>query len=178
MTAFSTVVLDPPWVERGGGRIKRGADKHYPLVKTADMPAIITGCPHWSAVAADAHVYLWVTNNFLPDGLWLMDRLGFAYKTNIVWVKQRIGLGQYFRGQHELCLFGVRGDAYAVRTDDKTIASVITADRGQHSKKPDAFMDMVEKRSKGPYLEIFARRERENWTAWGNEVGATDTEEG
>jgi hypothetical protein len=167
---FRTVVLDPPWQERGGGKIKRGADRHYPLVKTEDMTGIIAECPHWSEVQPDAHMYIWVTNNFLKDGLWLMGQLGFTYKTNVVWVKQRIGLGQYFRGKHELCLFGVRGDAYSVRTDDKTIASVITADRGLHSKKPDAFMELVEKRSKGPYLELFARRERENWTCWGNEV--------
>jgi len=181
---FKTVVLDPPWQERGGGKIKRGADRHYPLVKTDALPDIIRGCSHWAGVEESAHMYMWVTNNFLVDGLWLMHTLGFTYKTNIVWVKQRIGLGQYFRGKHELCLFGVRGDAYSVRTNDKTIASVLHADRGQHSKKPDEFMDLVEKRSVGPYLEVFARRTRENWTSWGNEivveeVGATeDTEEG
>ena len=174
---YQTVVLDPPWQERGGGKIKRGADRHYPLVKTADLPAVITGCPHWADVEANAHMYMWVTNNFLEDGLWLMRQLGFTYKTNVVWVKQRIGLGHYFRGKHEICLFGVRGDSYAVRTDDKTIPSVITADRGLHSKKPDAFMELVEKRSKGPYLEVFARRERENWTCWGNEVGGDNEKE-
>ena len=167
---FKTVVLDPPWMERGGGKIKRGADRHYPLVKTADLPAVINGCPHWEQVADSAHMYMWVTNTFLKDGLWLMGELGFTYKTNVVWVKQRIGLGQYFRGKHELCLFGVKGDAFSVRTDDRTIPSVLTADRGQHSKKPDTFIELVERRSNGPYLELFARREREGWTCWGNEV--------
>ena len=175
---FKTVVLDPPWQERGGGKIKRGADRHYPLVKTANLPAVIKACEHWAEVEDDAHMYMWVTNTFLKDGLWLMEQLGFTYKTNIAWVKQRIGLGQYFRGQHELCLFGVRGDSYAVRTDDKTISSVLRADRGQHSKKPDTFMDLVEKRSKGPYLEVFARRERAEWTCWGNELGGEDAQEG
>lgn len=167
---FQTVVLDPPWLERGGGKIKRGADRHYPLLKTDQLPDVIRGCPHWGSVGESAHMYMWVTNNFLVDGLWLMHEIGFTYKTNVVWVKQRIGLGQYFRGKHELCLFGVRGNAYSVRTDDKTIGSVIHADRGQHSKKPDEFLDIVEKRSKGPYLEVFARRTRENWTSWGNEL--------
>ncbi len=165
-----TVVLDPPWMESGGGKIRRGANRHYPLLKTDQMPDVIRGCPHWPLVAPSAHMYMWVTNNFLIDGLWLMHTLDFTYKTNVVWVKQRIGLGQYFRGKHEICLFGVRGDAYSVRTDDKTISSVLHADRGQHSKKPDEFLDIVEKRSAGPYLEIFARRTRENWTCWGNEV--------
>ena len=166
--SFRTVVLDPPWNESGGGRIKRGADTHYPLLKSADMPAVIS---------VDAHMYMWVTNTFLPDGLWLMSQLGFAYKTNVVWVKQRIGLGQYFRGQHELCLFGVKGNSYAVRTGDKTISSVVKADRGKHSKKPDVFLELVEKRSNGPYLEVFARRVRENWTCWGNEVGGEHAQE-
>lgn len=107
--SFQTVVLDPPWDESGGGKIKRGADRHYKLAKTRDMPGIIRSCPYWDDIAEDAHMYMWVTNNFLPDGLWLMSELGFVYKTNVVWVKPRIGLGQYFRGQHELCLFGVAG---------------------------------------------------------------------
>ena len=174
---YKTVVLDPPWQERGGGKIKRGADKHYPLVKTADLPGVIENCPHWAEIEKDAHMYMWVTNTFLPDGLWLMTQLGFEYKTNVAWVKQSIGLGQYFRGQHELCLFGVRGDAYSVRTDDRTLASVLKADRGAHSKKPDTFMELVEKRSKGPYLEVFARRERENWTGWGNQLGGENATE-
>ena len=175
--SFRTVVLDPPWNESGGGRIKRGADKHYPLLKSADMPAVIKGCPHWTDIEVDAHMYMWVTNTFLPDGLWLMGQLGFTYKTNVVWVKQRIGLGQYFRGQHELCLFGAKGNSYAVRTGDKTISSVVKADRGKHSKKPDVFLELVEKRSNGPYLEVFARRVRENWTCWGNEVGGEHAQE-
>ena len=150
--SFRTVVLDPPWNESGGGRIKRGADKHYPLLKSADMPAVIKGCPHWTDIEVDAHMYMWVTNTFLPDGLRLMGQLGFTYKTNVVWVKQRIGLGQYFRGQHELCLFGVKGNSYAVRTGDKTISSVVKADRGKHSKKPDVFLELVEKRSNEGYL--------------------------
>lgn len=169
-SSFQTVVLDPPWDESGGGKIKRGADRHYKLAKTRDMPGIIRSCPYWDDIAEDAHMYMWVTNNFLPDGLWLMSELGFVYKTNVVWVKPRIGLGQYFRGQHELCLFGVRGRGVVPRTEDRTIGSVLHAPRGQHSKKPDAFMDIVERRSSGPYLEIFARRTRPGWTSWGNEI--------
>ena len=73
---YKTVVLDPPWKESGGGKIKRGADKHYPLLKSADMPAVIKSCPYWTDIGVDAHMYMWVTNTFLPDGLWLMGQLG------------------------------------------------------------------------------------------------------
>ena len=130
---FRTVVLDPPWNETGGsgtpegwGGGKRGADKHYPLLKTREMPEVIEGCPLWN-IAPDAHCYLWVTKTFLPDGLWLMRELGFEYKTMLTWVKDdnRIGLGQYFRGRTEPLLFGVRGKGYNVRTPARNIDDLL-----------------------------------------------------
>lgn len=174
MPDFKTVVMDPPWLEVGGGG--RGAQNHYSVSKTSDMPDIITSCPYWNQIEKDAHLYMWVTNSFLADGLWLMKQLDFKYMTNIVWVKHRIGIGQYFRGKHELCLFGTRGRGFAVKTETRKITSVINANRTIHSKKPDEFMEMVEQRSHGPYLEIFARRERENWTSWGNEIATAEDE--
>ena len=89
----------------------------------------------------------------------------------MVWTKEgRKGLGQYFRGQHEILLFGVRGKGYNVKTDDKTIGSWINAPRGRHSQKPSEFYDLIEARSHGPHLEMFARSNREGWISWGNEV--------
>ena len=83
---FSTILMDPPWNERGGGKIKRGADRHYGLVKTRDMPDVIHGSGLFLP-AEHAHLWMWATNNYLPDALWLIDQLGFTYKTNAVWVK-------------------------------------------------------------------------------------------
>ncbi len=118
MKKYQIIYADCPWAESGGGKIKRGADRHYSLMKTEDIlnldvPAICD---------ANAHLYLWVTNNFLIDGLEVMRAWGFDYKTVITWVKaenqvslgfgwvlQRVGLGQYFRGITEQCLFGVKG---------------------------------------------------------------------
>ena len=122
--SFSTVVIDPPWNERGGGRIKRGADRHYPLMKTPDIIRTVLQCPRWNQLAASAHLYLWVTNNFLQDGLRVIDALGFRYVTNFVWVKDRIGLGQYFRGRHELCLFSTRGSPTEPRSARRDLSSV------------------------------------------------------
>jgi len=168
--SFHAILIDPPWNETGGGRIKRGADRHYPLIKTRDMHRVITSCPYWNP-APDCHLYLWATNNHLPDALTLMGALGFQYKTNVVWTKEgRIGLGQYFRGQHELLLFGVLGKGYNVKTDDRSIGSWVHAKRGRHSQKPTAFYDIIERRTVGPYLEIFARSHRQGWMAWGNEI--------
>ena len=172
MQAYSTILMDPPWNERGGGKIKRGADKHYDLVKTRDMPRVIYNSGVWRP-ATDCHLYMWATNNHLPDALWLMDLLGFRYKTNVVWTKDRIGLGQYFRGQHELLLFGVRGSGFKVKTDDRTLKSWMHAKRGKHSAKPSEFYELIEARSCGPYLEMFARDSRDGWDSWGNEVTHT-----
>lgn len=175
MSEWSAAMMDPPWLERGAGRIKRGANKHYSLLKTAQMPEIILGSGLWTP-AEDAHLYLWSTSNFLPDAIWLMNELGFSYKTNVVWVKDRIGIGRYFRGKHELLLFGARGRGWGVRTERNDLPSAIqtphvTVDgKRKHSGKPDAFYDLVESRSKGPYAEFFARSKRPGWASWGNEL--------
>ena len=167
---FRAVVIDPPWMERGGGRITRGAQRHYDLLDKAGIVKATTQCEHWDHVADDAHLYLWTTNNHLPSGLEVMSAVGFKYVTNICWCKDRIGLGQYFRGQHELCLFGVRGKGYKVRTSDKTISSIVSAKKTQHSQKPDEFYSMVERRSEGPYLDMFGRHSRDGWVVWGDEA--------
>jgi len=195
VTAYSTIQADPPWPERGGGKIKRGADRHYPLLKIDDIPRVMLTSPLWKP-AQDAHLYLWVTDNYLPDGIWVMRQLGFRYVRTLPWIKlkneafnepdegwlewktpaglfeglMKFGIGQYFRGASELLLFGVRGTGYNVCTERKDLCNVIIGPRGKHSKKPDAAYDLIEARSKGPYLEIFARTQREGWDSWGNEL--------
>lgn len=172
-----TVVWDPPWYEQGGGQIKRGADRHYPLVKTHDLPGVIRSCEHWDRLADDAHGYMWVTNNFLPDGLWLLEQLGFRYVTNLVWAKRQFGLGQYFRGQHELVLFGVRGRHIPTEGTWSTLlgGDLIDHPRDEHgarihSRKPVELHELVEQASPGKWLEMFAREQRPGWLTFGNEV--------
>jgi len=167
-SGYRAIMMDPPWTEVGGGRIKRGADRHYPLMKTKDMPAVIQAGDLWRP-AENCHLWMWATNNYLKDALWLMEQLGFRYVTNAVWVKQRKGLGQYMRGQHELLLFGVKGKSMVPETDCRP-PTVIHADRTQHSRKPDEFYGLVEMVSNGPYLEVFARRGRPGWHSWGNQI--------
>ena len=152
---YRVIYADPPWLERGGGQIKRGADRHYPLMSTKDIIAL-----NIPAIAADnCHLYLWVTNNFLPDGLAVMKAWGFEYKTTITWAKDKIGLGQYFRGQTEHCLFGTKGHlpykvVDGVRQQGRTL---LTAPRTIHSRKPQEMRAMIEKVSYAPRIEIFAR---------------------
>jgi N6-adenosine-specific RNA methylase IME4 len=163
---YRTILIDPPWYEKGGGKIKRGADRHYPLLKTDEIISVIKNSGVFSP-ADDCHLYLWVTNNFLEDGLRVVRELGFRYITNLVWVKDRWGLGQYFRGQHELCLFGVRGK---LMTRNRFTPTVIIARKRRHSQKPDEMYGVIERCSYPPRLEMFARGRREGWDSWGKEL--------
>lgn len=164
---YGTLLLDPPWNEKGAGKSKRGADRHYPLLTTRRIVEVLKDdCP--IKAAESAHCYLWVTNNFLRDGLMVLESIGFRYVTNLVWVKPNFGLGRYFRGQHELCLFGVRGRFIPTRTNNTP--TVIHALRRRHSQKPSEFYGLIEQNSPGPRAELFARSTRPGWDSWGNEV--------
>ena len=165
--SFKCIVADPPWNERGGGQIKRGADRHYPLVKDKDMVGVIKNSPVWLP-DGDCHFWMWVTNNRLPLGLQIMEQLGFRYITNMAWCKNSIGIGQYLRGQHELCLLGVRGKTMLPAF--RNVPSVVIANKQAHSVKPFQAYQMIERVSPGPRLEMFAREKRDGWTVWGNQV--------
>ncbi len=182
MKKYKTIYADPPWLEVGGGKIKRGADRHYPLMKTED----IKNLEIQKYIDDDAHLYLWVTNNFLEKGLEIMKAWGFEYITNISWSKPSFGLGYYFRGQHELCLFGIKGRALRKPKHKvpelnrwsgtkqvagvKTPSTLILAPKNKHSTKPDEMRTLIETVSYEPYLELFARNKTEGWDVWGNEV--------
>jgi len=181
---YKCILADPPWEELGGqpldpswGGGKRGADQHYPTMRVDEIAAI----PVYKWVRRDTHLWLWVTDQFLPDGLKVMGRWGFRYVRTMVWHKQRngktqIGLGQYLRGSHEICLFGVRGSLpYARKADGSRLAipSVFVAERTKHSRKPEESYNIIEQVSPGPRLELFARQEREGWDAMGDEVDGT-----
>lgn len=171
MTRYRTILIDSPLPERGGGRIKRGADKHYPVMSIADIERTIYMCPMFR-VHDDAHLYFWTTNNYLREVLGMIKFLDFEYKTMITWAKDKAGLGQYFRGQTEHLLFCTRrkGMSPDVMTEAKDIPTLVTAPRTRHSKKPEEFYELIERRSKGPYLEMFSRKRRDGWDSWGNEV--------
>lgn len=168
---YRNILADPPWNEKGAGQIKRGADRHYSLMKTPQIIEYMKAIP----TEDNAHLYLWVTNNHLPDGLEVMRALGFDYKHKVVWVKDSIGLGQYFRGMHEDILFGVRGHLpYKNSLNPKrsicTIPDVIHAPKREHSRKPDQQYFVIESTSYPPYLEVFARHTRDGWDSIGNEL--------
>lgn len=176
---YKTIYADPPWMERGGGKIKRGADKHYPLMKTSEIMSL----PIKNIAEDNSHLYLWVTNNYIEEGLKVIKAWGFRYITKIDWIKGEItenklfrpdnlGLGQYFRGGSESCLFAVKGSLPYKKIEGKKQQgqTYIIAPRREHSRKPDEMRDMIEKVSYGDYIELFARQKTEGWDSWGNEV--------
>ena len=154
------------------------------------LTKILAMAPHIKRLCAEnCHLYLWVTNNFLKDGISVLERWGFTYITIITWTKDRFGLGYYFRGQTEHCLFGRKGmlkpkhkdfdqSKYTEQrwsgTKQKegvvTPTTSITAPRTKHSVKPEKMRQMIETVSWPPYLELFAREKAPGWAVWGNEV--------
>jgi len=170
---FRTIYADPPWPEYGGGRIRRGANRHYALMSIEEIEALHQEVKR--ITDENCHLYLWTTNNYLPKALGVMAKWGFQYRTMITWAKDRFGLGQYFRGQTEHCLFGVRGMLpYRERPDGKRAQGItlITAPRQEHSQKPERMAEMIELVSPPPYLEMFARHPRPSWSIWGEETSS------
>lgn len=161
---FSAIVADPPWRYDNAGT-RGSAEDHYPTMGLADICDLAEKVDEWAA--EDSHLYLWTTSPFLREAFDVMAAWKFTYKTSLVWVKPQFGLGNYFRSAHEVVLFGVRG---ALPTNGKDVPSWFSADRQRHSAKPECFYSMVEKVSAGPFLEMFSRNPRENWSAWGNEL--------
>ena len=173
---FSTVLADPPW--QFNNRTGKMAPEHKRLNRYQTMPLKdIIQLPVKDIVSPTAHLYLWVPNALLPEGLQVMSAWGFTYKTNIVWYKirkdggpDRRGVGFYFRNVTELLLFGVRGKKARTLKPGRTQENIIVARKREHSRKPDEQYDIIESCSWGPYIELFARGSRPGWFSWGNEA--------
>jgi N6-adenosine-specific RNA methylase IME4 len=154
------------------------APEHRRLNRYGTMElAEIMELPVAQVVQDRAHLYLWVPNALILEGLEVMKRWGFIYKTNIVWYKIRRdggpdgrGVGFYFRNVTELLLFGVRGKNNRTLNPGRTQTNVVLERKREHSRKPEQQYDLIERCSPGPFLEMFARQPRKGWTQWGNEA--------
>ncbi|PWC48174.1 S-adenosylmethionine-binding protein [Azospirillum sp. TSA6c] len=173
---FPTVLADPPW--RFKNRTGKVAPEHRRLSRYGTMTVeAICALPVADITAPTAHLYLWVPNALLPEGLQVMRSWGFDYKANLVWHKLRKdggsdgrGVGFYFRNVTELILFGVRGKKARTLDAGRTQINYIGTRKREHSRKPDEQYDLIEACSPGPYLEMFARGTRPNWIVWGNQA--------
>jgi N6-adenosine-specific RNA methylase IME4 len=173
---YRTILADPPW--RFMNRTGKVAPEHHRLSRYGTMSTDeICELPLPEITAETAHLYLWVPNALLPDGLRVLDAWGFQYKANIVWHKVRKdggsdgrGVGFYFRNVTELLLFGVRGKNARTEAPGRSQVNYMSSRKREHSRKPDEQYELIESCSKGPYLELFARGTRANWTYWGNQA--------
>jgi N6-adenosine-specific RNA methylase IME4 len=172
---FRTVLADPPW--RFQNRTGKMAPEHQRLNRYSTMELDeIMELPVPQIVATRAHLYLWVPNALILEGLEVMNRWGFTYKTNIIWYKTRKdggpdgrGVGFYFRNVTEMLLFGIRGKNNRTLDPGRTQTNIIATRKREHSRKPDEQYALIERCSPGPYLEMFARHHRRGWEQWGNE---------
>ncbi len=176
---FSTIYADPPW--RFQNRTGKVAPENKKLSRyeTMDLEAI-KSMPVSEVAADKSHLYLWVPNALLPDGLEVMRAWGFEYKGNIVWEKIRKdgqpdgrGVGFYFRNVTELLLFGIRGDNNRTLAPARSQVNLIRTQKREHSRKPDEIIPIIEACSPGPFLELFARGDRDGWAMWGNQADAS-----
>ena len=173
---FKTVLADPPW--RFQNQTGKVAPEHRRLNRYGTMTLDDIKDLPVAAVAEDtAHLYLWVPNALLPEGLDVLRAWGFEYKTNLIWHKVRKdgepdgrGVGFYFRNTTELVLFGVRGKNARTLAPGRRQVNIIKSMKREHSRKPDEMYDLVEACSPGPYLEMFARGSRPGWASWGNQA--------
>lgn len=173
---FKTILADPPWQFQN--RTGKMAPEHKRLSRYGTMNlADIMALPVGQLADDTSHLYLWVPNALLPEGLRVMEAWGFQYKSNVVWHKIRKdggpdgrGVGFYFRNVTELVLFGVRGKNARTLAPGRRQVNFLATRKREHSRKPDEFYDIVESCSPGPYLELFARGSRKGWSTWGDQA--------
>lgn len=173
---FATILADPPWrFQNSTGKV---APEHkrlarYPTLTLDDICSL----PVQSVAAETAHLYLWVPNALLPEGLEVMRAWGFNYKSNLIWHKVRKdggsdgrGVGFYFRNVTEVILFGVRGKNARTLAPGRSQVNMLQTRKREHSRKPDEQYAIIEACSPGSRLELFARGERKGWSVWGDQA--------
>lgn len=159
---FNVILADPPWLYDID--IRGSPSVHY------DVMTVDKICEMNIPTANDCILFLWATAPKIKEALQVLESWGFEYKTHMVWIKDKIGTGFYFRGQHELLLVGKKGQMLIPEEEDRP-SSVLESPRTKHSKKPEKVYSIIEKMyPDSKYLELFARNTRENWKSWGDEI--------
>jgi N6-adenosine-specific RNA methylase IME4 len=172
---FGTVLLDPPW--RFTNRTGKVAPEHRRLARYETLSFDDLGrLPIGGLARPASHIYLWCPNALLPEGLRLLEKWGFTYKTNLVWYKVRKdggpdgrGVGFYFRNVTEMVLFGVKGGLRTLAPGRRQ-TNIIVHRKREHSWKPPTLHKIIEDCSPGPFVELFARERRHGWEQWGDQV--------
>lgn len=168
---YQVILADPPWAyenKRTGGSMISGASSKYPTMTLEEIKAL----PVPDITEKNAVLFLWVTTPLLPEAFEVVKAWGFTYKTALYWRKiMSLGMGYWFRGQVEVCLFATRGGIAAFRCQRPNF---LQSKVRQHSRKPDQLYGLIEeialKHNLGPKIELFARQRREGWDAYGNQI--------
>lgn len=159
---YSTVVADPPWRYDSTAATKANAGRHYSTMSTDEICEL----PVAELVADDAHLWLWALNGMMPAAYRVVDAWGFEPVSLVTWCKPQPGVGHYLRTNTEQLIFATRGRPMV--PESKPLSTWFVWPRGRHSAKPPAALDLVEQVSPGPWLELFARRQRLGWASWGD----------
>lgn len=162
---FGVIAIDPPWQyeKRAEDTTHRGRNQ-YPDMHVNEIKAL----PIALGAEPDCVLWLWTTNAFMREAFECLDAWGFSQKTILTWAKDRMGVGDWLRGQTEHCILAVRGKPIVTLTNQTTL---LHAPLREHSRKPDEFYALVEALCPGSKVEMFARERRKGWQAWGAEVG-------
>lgn len=177
---YGAILADPPWSFEcwSGKGTDRAADNHY-QTQSIDW---LESLPISQIAATDCVLFIWVCWPTLPEALTLIEKWGFKYKTcAFAWIKADVstidmfseekdaymGLGYWTRANSEMCLLATRGKPKRLNAD---VRQGIIAPRREHSRKPDGIHERIERLVAGPYLELFGRQKRKNWTVWGNQT--------
>jgi N6-adenosine-specific RNA methylase IME4 len=165
---YRVLYADPPWRYEHCKTSNRRIENQYP---TMDLDAICN-MKISEITTPDAVLFLWATSPKLYEAMNVIDAWGFTYRTDMVWDKERIGMGYYARQQHETLLICTKGSP-SVPVVEHRPCSVIRSPREGHSRKPDRFRELIDAMYPfGPRIELFARTKRDGWDVWGNEVQA------
>jgi len=165
---YPIILADPPWKYENPpiGGSNRSIENHYPTMTLDEICAL----PVADIAADQALLYLWATAPKLAECLDVVTAWGFEYRTNLVWVKDKIGMGYHARSQHELLLVCRRGEMPPPEAGTQS-SSVIFSDRGEHSEKPTAFHELIERLYPDVgKIELFSRKPRTGWDSWGNQA--------
>lgn len=168
VASFDVILADPPWkfASNSAARPGRNAQRHYPCLTVGEIAAL----PVRRLAAKDSLLLLWVTVPFMDRAVAVMEHWGFGYASQVVWVKEKCGLGYWARNRHEILMIGRRG-RFPCPRPALFPDSVVVGQQREHSRKPDAVHRIIDARLGGMRrLELFAREERTGWTCWGDEA--------
>ena len=165
---FPVLYVDPPWRYEHVKTESRAIENHYPTMALEEIMSLDVA----DITTTDCVIFMWATSPKLAEAMQVIEAWGFEYRTCAVWVKNRIGMGYYFRQQHELLLVATRGNPPTPKPEDR-VSSVLSYDVGEHSTKPPEIAAIIESMYPTlPKVELFARAPRDGWAVWGNQAGS------